>query len=100
MATSKNTPDVIVREIKRKTRWIFNSEENIRIILEELRGENSILEICRIEGIHHSQYYRWSKEFLEAGKKRLNCDTVREATSPEVKDFREVNNALKQLVVE
>ncbi|MQY77044.1 MAG: transposase [Spirochaeta sp.] len=64
MATSKNTPEGIVREIKRKTRRIYNLEEKIRIILEGLRGEDSIAEICRREGIHSSQYYKWSKEFL------------------------------------
>ena len=100
MATSKNTPDARVREIKRKTRRIYNSEEKIRIILEGLRGEDSIAEICRREGIHPSQYYKWSKEFLEAGKKRLNGDMVREATSVEVKDLREENEALKQMVAE
>ena len=93
MATSKNTPEARVREIKRKTRRIYNSEEKIRIILEELRGEDSIAEICRREGIHPSQYYKWSKEFLEAGKKRLNGDMAREATSTEVKDLREENEA-------
>ncbi len=100
MATSKNTPEGIVREIKRKTRRIYNSEEKIRIILEGLRGEDSIAEICRREGIHSSQYYKWSKEFLEAGKKRLAGDTAREATSPEVKELREENVELKQLVAE
>jgi transposase len=100
MATSKNTSDARVREIKRKTRRIYNSEEKIRIILEGLRREDSIAEICRREGIHPSQYYKWSKEFLEAGKKRLNGDMAREATSTEVKDLREENEALKQLVAE
>jgi len=100
MATTKNTSEGIVREIKRKTRRIYNSEEKIRIILEGLRGEDSIAEISRREGIHPSQYYKWSKEFLEAGKKRLNGDTAREATSPEVKDLREENDALKALVAE
>jgi transposase len=100
MATSKNTPEARVREIKRKTRRIYNSEEKIRTILEGLRGEDSIAEICRREGIHPSQYYKWSKEFLEAGKKRLNGDMAREATSTEVKDLREENEALKQLVAE
>ena len=100
MATSKNTSEGIVREIKRKTRRIYNSEEKIRIILEGLRGEDSIAEICRREAIHPSQYYKWSKEFLEAGKKRLNGDTAREVTSPEVNDLREENDALKVLVAE
>jgi transposase len=100
MATPKNTCEGVVREIKRKTRRIYNSEEKIRIILEGLRGEDSIAEICRREGIHPSQYYKWSKEFLEAGKKRLNGDMAREATSTEVKDLREENEAPKALVAE
>ena len=100
MATSKKNPESIVREIKRKTRRVFNAEEKIRIVLEGLRGEESIAVISRREGIHTSQYYKWSKEFLEAGKKRLNGDTVREATSPEVDALREENDALKQLVAE
>ena len=100
MATSRNTPDGIVRDIKRKTRRIFNAEEKIRIVLEGLQGENTIAEICRREGIHPSQYYKWSKEFLEAGKRRLNGDTVREASSPEVTELREENGSLKELVAE
>ena len=100
MATSRNISDSIVREIKRKTRRIFNSEEKIRIILEGLRGEDTIVQICHREGIHPSQYYKWSKVFLEAGKKRLNGDTIRKATSPEVNDLREENDALKALVAE
>ena len=100
MANSKSAPERIVREIKRKTRRIFNAEEKIRIILEGLRGEDSISALCRREGIHPSQYYKWSKEFLEAGKKRLAGDEVREATSPEVADLREENESLKQLVAE
>ncbi len=100
MAPSRNTPDSIVRDIKRKTRRVFNAEEKIRIILEGLRGEETIAEIARREGIHPSQYYKWSKELLEAGKKRLNGDTIREATSPEVDELREENDALKTLVAE
>ena len=100
MTASKTTPESIVREIKRKTRRVFNAEEKIRIVLEGLRGEESIAVISRREGIHTSQYYKWSKEFLEAGKRRLNGDTVREATSPEVNELREENDALKQLVAE
>jgi len=100
MATAKKNPESIVREIKRKTRRVFNAEEKIRIVLEGLRGEESIAVISRREGIHTSQYYKWSKEFLEAGKRRLNGDTVREATSPEVNELREENDALKQLVAE
>jgi len=79
---------------------MFNAEEKIRIILEGLKGEESIAEICRRESIHPTQYYKWSKEFLEAGKKRLNGDIVREATTSEVKDLKEENNELKQVVAE
>ena len=90
----------VVREVRRKTRRKFSSEEKIRIVLEGLRGEESIAELCRREGIHANLYYNWSKEFLEAGKKRLMGDTRREATSHEVKDLRGENNELKQLVAE
>lgn len=100
MATKNTSPESVVRDIKRKTRRQFNAEEKIRIVLEGLKGEDSIASICRKEGIHPTQYYKWSKEFLEAGKKRLNGDTVREASSSEVKDLREENEALKLLVAE
>jgi len=100
LAPKSKTPEGIVRDIKRKTRRIFNAEEKIRIILEGLRGEDTIAEICRRESIHPTQYYKWSKEFLEAGKKRLNGDVVREATSPEVKELRNENEDLKQVVAE
>ena len=100
MATKSIAPESVVRDIKRNTRRQFNAEEKIRIILEGLKGEDSIASICRKEAIHPTQYYKWSKEFLEAGKRRLNGDTIREATSPEVKDLREENEALKLLVAE
>ena len=100
MATPKNTCEGVVREIKRKTRRIYNSEEKIRIILEGLRGEDSIAEICRREGIHPSQYYKWSKAFLEAGKLRLKGDTIREAGSDEVKALKDENSGLKMTVAE
>jgi len=90
----------IVREIKRKTRKRYSSEEKIRIVLEGLRGEASISEICRKEGINPNVYYKWSKDFLEAGKKRLHGDTEREATSNEVLDIRKENDQLKALVAE
>lgn len=93
-------PEAVVREIKRKTRRKFSSEEKIRIILEGLRGEESIAELCRREGISPNLYYRWSKEFLEAGKRRLKGDTKREATSGEVLALRRENDQLKQLVAE
>ena len=96
----KNSSESIVRDIKRNTRRHFSSEEKIRIVLDGLRGEYSIAEVCRREGVHASQYYKWSKDFMEAGKKRLNGDTEREATTTEVKDLREENESLKQLVAE
>jgi transposase len=97
--TSKK-PESVVREIKRKTRRKFNAEERIRIILEGLKGEDSIAAICRREGIAPSLYYKWSKSFLEAGKQRLKGDTMREANSDEVSELRKENEQLKQLVAE
>ncbi|MDB4442344.1 transposase [bacterium] len=97
--TSKS-PKSVVREIKRKTRRKFNSEERIRIILEGLKGEDSIAAICRREGIAPSLYYKWSKMFLQAGKRRLNGDTLREANSDEVGELRKESEELKQLVAE
>ena len=97
--TSKS-PKSVVREIKRKTRRKFNSEERIRIILEGLKGEDSIAAICRREGIAPSLYYKWSKMFLQAGRRRLNGDTLREANSDEVGELRKENDELKQLVAE
>ena len=93
-------PESVVREIKRKTRRKFNPEEKIRIILEGLKGEESIAAICRREGIAPSLYYKWSKSFLEAGKQRLKGDTMREANSDEVSELRKENEQLKQLVAE
>jgi len=75
-----------VKDIRRKTRRKFSSEEKIRIVLDGLRGEYSIAELCRKEGINNNLYYRWSKEFLDAGKRRLTGDTVREASTDEVVD--------------
>jgi transposase len=96
----KSSPESIVREIKRKTRRKYSAEEKIRIVLEGLRGEESITDLCRREGIHPGIYYKWSKAFLEAGKRRLTGDTVREAGSEEVGEIRTENEALKQLVAE
>jgi transposase len=93
-------PESVVREIKRKTRRKFSTDEKIRIVLEGLKGEASIAEICRREGIVPNLYYRWSKDFLEAGKKRLKGDTEREANSSEVVQLRQENEHLKQLVAE
>jgi transposase len=97
---SKTSPESIVREIKRRTRRKFTAEEKIRIVLGGLRGEESITDLCRKEGIHPTVYYKWSKAFLEAGKRQLNGDTIREASSNEVKEIRDENNELKMLVAE
>ena len=86
--------------IRRATRRHYSAEEKIRIVLEGLRGEDSIAELCRREGINSNVYYRWSKEFLEAGKKRLSGDTAREATSDEVKLLRTEATALKETLAE
>ena len=96
----KPSTEEVVREIKRNTRRKFTSEEKIRIVLEGLRGEESIATICRREGINPNLYYRWSKSFLEAGKKRLSGDTQREATSGEVIELRKENEDLKKLLAE
>src|SRR3984957_5519552 len=89
-----------VRDIRRATRRQYSAEEKIRIVIAGLRGEDSIAELCRKEGINQNLYYRWSKEFLEAGKKRLAGDTVREATSDEVKGLRTEAQQLKELLAE
>ena len=97
---TKASPESIIRDIKRRTRRKFTAEEKIRIILEGLRGEESIADLCRKEGIHPTQYYKWSKAFLEAGKRQLTGDTVREAGSDEVKELRAENEELKQALAE
>ncbi|MFZ1947602.1 MAG: IS3 family transposase [bacterium] len=94
------SPESVVKEIRRKTRRKFSSEEKIRIVLEGLKGEESISALCRREGIPTGLYYRWSKDFLEAGKKRLKGDTVREANTVEVSALRQENAELKQLVAD
>ena len=96
----KQSSEAAVREIRRRTRRKFSPEEKIRIVLDGLRGEQSVAELCRREGIAANLYYRWSKDFLEAGKKQLAGDTVREATSDEVKDLRAENRELKEVVAE
>ncbi len=97
---TKEPAEKVVRDIRRATRRRFSAEEKIRIVLDGLRGEDSIAELCRREGIAQSLYYSWSKEFLEAGKKRLAGDTAREASSGEVKDLRREARALKEVVAE
>ena len=98
--TSKDAADKVVKNIRRKTRQTYSSEEKIRIVLAGLRGEESIAVLCRREGIAESLYYSWSKEFLEAGKRRLSGDTARQATSPEVKELRSESLALKECVAD
>lgn len=100
MMSRKRSTEKTVRDIRRATRRHYSAEEKIRIVLEGLRGEDSIAELCRREGINSNVYYRWSKEFLEAGKKRLAGDTSREATSDEVKELRAEANALKEALGE
>ena len=98
--TSKDAADKLVKNIRRKTRQTYSAEEKIRIVLAGLRGEESISALCRREGISDSLYYTWSKEFLEAGKRRLSGDTARQATSLEVKDLRSQAMALKECVAD
>ncbi len=100
MMTNKRSAEKTVRDIRRATRRHYSAEEKIRIVLEGLRGEDSIAELCRREGINSNVYYRWSKEFLEAGKKRLSGDTAREATSDEVKQLRCEATVLKETLAE
>jgi transposase len=96
----KEPAEQVIKEIRRATRRQFSAEEKIRIVLSGLRGEDSIAELCRREGIVQNLYYRWSKEFLEAGKRRLAGDTARAATSQEVNDLRREAGALKEVVAE
>ena len=96
----KKDVETTVREIRRKTRKKYSAEEKIRIVLEGLRGDGTIAELCRREGIYPHMYYKWSKEFLEAGKQRLLGDTKREADNQEVQSMRTENEQLKQLVAE
>lgn len=96
----KQSASSYIKEIKRRTRRVFSTEEKIKIVLEGLRGEDTVKEICRKYGIHENNYYNWSKDFIEAGKKRLNGDTKREATSNEVTELRKENHHLKDAVAD
>jgi transposase len=96
----KAPAEQVIKDIRRATRRHFSAEDKIRIVLEGLRGEDSIAELCRREGIASSQYYGWSKDFLEAGKRRLAGDTARAATPSEVKDLRREAQALKEVVAD
>lgn len=97
---SNHSPEKLVKAIHRRTRRKYSAEEKIRIVLEGLRGEDSIAELCRREGISQGIYYKWSKDFMEAGKKRLAGDTARAATTDEVKDLRREARDLKEVVAE
>src|SRR3974377_1844326 len=97
---AKEPAERVIKTIRRATRRQFSAEEKIRIVLDGLRGEDSSCELCRREGIVQNLYYRWSKDFLEAGKKRLAGDTARAATSDEVKELRREAGDLKEVVAE
>ena len=99
-ATHKEPAEKVIKGIRRATRRQYSAEEKIRVVLDGLRGEESIAALCRREGIAESLYYNWSKEFLEAGKKRLAGDTARAATSDEVKQLRHEARDLKEVVAE
>ncbi len=99
-STRHETAEQHVKSIRRATRQQYSAEEKIRVVLEGLRGEQSIAELCRREGIARHLYYSWSKEFLEAGKKRLSGDTAREATSDEVRSLRRETRDLKEALAE
>jgi len=96
----KEPAEKVIKNIRRVTRRRFSAEEKIRIVLDGLRGESSIAELCRREGIAEGLYYSWSKEFLEAGKRRLAGDTARAATSSEVTELRRQARSLKEVVAE
>ena len=97
-SSAKTAAEQVVKDTRRQTRRHFSAEDKIRIVLEGLRGDDSIAELCRKEGIAQGLYYTWSKEFMEAGKRRLAGDTARAATSGEVQDLRREARALKEAV--
>jgi len=97
---SKVPADRVVKDIRRATRKQYSAEEKIRIVLEGLRGDDSIAELCRREGIAQGVYYKWSKDFMEAGKRRLAGDTVRAANNEEVTELRREGRDLKEVVAE
>ena len=96
----KQTAENYIKEIRSKTRRIFTSEQKILIVMEALRAETSVAELCRKYAIQESTFYKWNKEFVEAGKKRLAGDTTREATSDEVTELRKENQRLKEMVAD
>ncbi len=96
----KSTPETYLKDIRRKTRRVFTAEQKILVVMEALRAETSIAELCRKYAIQESTFYKWNKESIEAGKKRLSGDTTREATSDEVALLREENRKLKETVAD
>ena len=98
--TQTKSSEKLIRDIKRNTRRKYSSEEKIRIVIEGLRGETSIADLCRREGIAQNLYYRWSKDFMESGKIRLDGDTMREANTSEVQSLKNENAQLKEVVAE
>jgi len=99
-SSKKKTPEKFVKDIRNNTRRIFTAEQKILIVMEALRAEISVVELCRKYAINQSQFYKWNKEFLEAVKKRLSGDITREATSDEVSDLRKENQRLKEIVAD
>ena len=108
MTTKKNFPvssqhgssESLLKDIRRNTKRIFTSEQKVLIVMEGIRGEHSIAELCRKYGISDSTYYKWNKDFIEAGKARLDGDTIREATSDEVKELRQENSRLEEALAD
>src|ERR1017187_4752206 len=98
--TNKKTAEGLMKDIKRKTLRSHSAEEKIRIVIEGLRGEDTVAGVCRKYGINDSLYYKWSKDFLEAGKKRLSGDTDRDATSGEVQQLKKENDDLKKALAD
>ncbi len=96
----KQSTENFIKDIRRKTRRLFSSEQKIMIVMEALRGELSAAEVCRKYSITQALFYKWNKEFMEAGKKRLAGDTTREATSDEVTELRKENLRLKEMVAD
>jgi transposase len=97
---NKKKAHSVLKDIKRKSYRIYSAEEKIRIVLEGLRGEESVANLCRKYGINDSIYYKWSKDFLEAGKKRLSGDTERNANASEVQDLKKENDNLKKALAD
>jgi transposase len=100
MANKKKSAGSLISDLKRKTKKQYGSEEKIRIVIEGMRGEVTVAELCRQEGIAQANYYKWLKDFMEAGKRRLSGDTMREANTSEVQELKQENTELKELVAE